>query len=316
MHIPDGYLSPATCAVLYAGAAPFWYVARRVKRQLHTRLVPVLSLVAAFSFVIMMFNIPLPGGTTGHAVGVGLAVALRGPVGVDPRRLGGARRSRRSSSATAGSPPSARTASTSRSSDRSWPGRLPRSVGGGRALDSRRRAVAAGAGRLRSHQCVGPVHGGRVRHPADALPRCDRCAALLPVPARDRRSRDDARASHGRRSRRGRRLGRRRGVRAAYRSGSARGRRGPCGAERPGRARGLRPLWIGLGVLLALTPLGILAGGAAWGEWARRTSRTRRRGRRLPLRRSAMRRRRGRRRGSSGSPLSGRRLLPTTRRPG
>ena len=42
MHIPDGYLSPATCAVLYTGAAPFWYVAlRRVRKALHTRLVPL-----------------------------------------------------------------------------------------------------------------------------------------------------------------------------------------------------------------------------------------------------------------------------------
>ncbi len=80
MHIPDGYLSPATCAVLYAGSAPFWYVAlQRVKRALHTRLVPLLSLFAAFSFVIMMFNLPLPGGTTGHAVGVGLAAVVLGP---------------------------------------------------------------------------------------------------------------------------------------------------------------------------------------------------------------------------------------------
>ncbi len=30
---------------------------------------------------------------------------------------------------------------------------------------------------------------------------------------------------------------------------------------------GLRPLWIALAVLLVLTPLGILAAGAAWGEW-------------------------------------------------
>lgn len=80
MHIPDGYLSPATCAALYAGAAPFWYLAlRRVRVALHTRLVPVLSLMAAFCFVIMMFNIPLPGGSTGHAVGVGAAVVLLGP---------------------------------------------------------------------------------------------------------------------------------------------------------------------------------------------------------------------------------------------
>jgi len=32
----------------------------------------------------------------------------------------------------------------------------------------------------------------------------------------------------------------------------------------------MKPLWIALALLLALTPLGILAGGAAWGEWAAR----------------------------------------------
>jgi cobalt/nickel transport system permease protein len=80
MHIPDGYLSPATCAVLYAAAAPFWYVAmQRVKRLLHTRLIPLVSLFAAFSFVIMMFNLPLPGGTTGHATGVAIAAIVLGP---------------------------------------------------------------------------------------------------------------------------------------------------------------------------------------------------------------------------------------------
>lgn len=82
MHIPDGYLSPVTCAVLYAAAAPFWYVAlNRVKKLLNTKLVPLLSVFAAFSFVIMMFNIPLPGGTTGHAIGVGIATIVLGPWG-------------------------------------------------------------------------------------------------------------------------------------------------------------------------------------------------------------------------------------------
>jgi len=80
MHIPDGYLSPATCAALYTGAAPFWYVAvKRVQKMLHTRMVPLLALFAAFSFVIMMFNLPLPGGTTGHAIGVGIATVVLGP---------------------------------------------------------------------------------------------------------------------------------------------------------------------------------------------------------------------------------------------
>ena len=80
MHIPDGYLSPATCAALYAASAPFWYVAvRRLQRLLTNRLIPLLSVFAAFSFVIMMFNLPLPGGTTGHAVGVGIAAIVLGP---------------------------------------------------------------------------------------------------------------------------------------------------------------------------------------------------------------------------------------------
>jgi cobalt/nickel transport system permease protein len=82
MHIPDGYLSPETCAVMYAAAAPFWYIAlQRVKRLLSTRLVPLLAVFSAFSFVIMMFNLPLPGGTTGHAVGMGIATIVLGPWG-------------------------------------------------------------------------------------------------------------------------------------------------------------------------------------------------------------------------------------------
>src|SRR5450755_3843828 len=80
MHIPDGYLSPATCAALYVGSAPFWYTSlRKMKRALNTRMVPLLSVFAAFSFIIMMFNLPLPGGTTGHAVGVGIAAIVLGP---------------------------------------------------------------------------------------------------------------------------------------------------------------------------------------------------------------------------------------------
>ncbi|HYG97648.1 MAG TPA: cobalt transporter CbiM [Terriglobales bacterium] len=80
MHIPDGYLSPATCAALYAAASPFWCVSlQRVKKLLNTRMVPLLSLSAAFSFVVMMFNLPLPGGTTGHATGVAVSAIVLGP---------------------------------------------------------------------------------------------------------------------------------------------------------------------------------------------------------------------------------------------
>src|ERR1700688_2704185 len=82
MHIPDGYLSPSTCAVLYGAAIAGWYAAlKRVKRMLLSRLIPLVSVFAAFAFVVMMFNLPLPGGTTGHAVGVSIAAIVLGPWG-------------------------------------------------------------------------------------------------------------------------------------------------------------------------------------------------------------------------------------------
>jgi cobalt/nickel transport system permease protein len=80
MHIPDGYLSPSTCVALYAGVAPFWLVAlKRARALLSARMVPLISLLAAFSFVLMMFNLPLPGGTTGHAVGMAISAIVLGP---------------------------------------------------------------------------------------------------------------------------------------------------------------------------------------------------------------------------------------------
>jgi cobalt/nickel transport system permease protein len=80
MHIPEGYLSPATAAVMYAASLPFWYRATQKMKSLVTgRLVPLIALFAAVSFVIMMFNVPLPGGTTGHAVGSALAAIVLGP---------------------------------------------------------------------------------------------------------------------------------------------------------------------------------------------------------------------------------------------
>jgi cobalt/nickel transport system permease protein len=80
MHIPDGYLSPLTVLFFYLIMIPFWYLAgRRAQEQITGRMAPMVALLAAFSFVIMMFNVPLPGGTTGHAVGASLAAVIVGP---------------------------------------------------------------------------------------------------------------------------------------------------------------------------------------------------------------------------------------------
>ena len=82
MHIPDGYLSPSTCATFYVLSASGWYGAlKRIQRVLASRTIPLISVFAAFSFVVMMLNVPLPGGTTGHAVGVGVAAIVLGPWG-------------------------------------------------------------------------------------------------------------------------------------------------------------------------------------------------------------------------------------------
>ena len=80
MHIPDGYLSPQTYLPLYGVTITILAVAaRKVKKTLRSRHVPLLALGAAFSFVIMMFNVPVPGGTSGHAVGAVIVAILLGP---------------------------------------------------------------------------------------------------------------------------------------------------------------------------------------------------------------------------------------------
>lgn len=80
MHIPENYLSPSTCAILGAAMAPVWFMAvKKVKEEVPRDKLPLIGVAAAFSFLGMMFNIPLPGGTTGHAVGGTLIAILFGP---------------------------------------------------------------------------------------------------------------------------------------------------------------------------------------------------------------------------------------------
>jgi ABC-type Co2+ transport system, permease component len=80
MHIPDNYLSPATCAVMGAAMVPVWTKSvKKVKDEIPKVKIPLLGVGAAFSFLLMMFNVPLPGGTTGHAVGGTLLAILLGP---------------------------------------------------------------------------------------------------------------------------------------------------------------------------------------------------------------------------------------------
>jgi len=80
MHIADGYLSPATVVVSYAIAIPLWvYGFKKLKEKLNEETLPLIGALSALSFVIMMFNVPVPGGTSGHAVGAALISILFGP---------------------------------------------------------------------------------------------------------------------------------------------------------------------------------------------------------------------------------------------
>jgi len=80
VHIPDGYLSPETCAVGAAVMVPSWSAAgRRVRRTGQSRYVPLLAIGAAYSFLVMMLNVPIPDGTTAHAVGAVLIAVILGP---------------------------------------------------------------------------------------------------------------------------------------------------------------------------------------------------------------------------------------------
>ncbi len=80
LHIPDGYLGPYTYIALFLIMIPIWfYAGYRVKKDLRSKQVPLLAISAAFSFVIMMFNMPIPGGSTGHMVGGAIIGIVLGP---------------------------------------------------------------------------------------------------------------------------------------------------------------------------------------------------------------------------------------------
>jgi len=80
LHIPDGYIGPTTYIAMWIIMIPIWiYAGMRLNKELRSRQVPLLALAAAFSFVIMMFNMPIPGGSSGHAVGGAIVGIVLGP---------------------------------------------------------------------------------------------------------------------------------------------------------------------------------------------------------------------------------------------
>ena len=269
MHIPDGYLSPSTCATLYAGATPFWYVSlQKMKRRLNTQAVPLLSLFAAFSFVIMMFNLPLPGGTTGHAVGVAIAAIVLGPWGsilaisvalvIQAIFFGDG----------------GITAIGANCFNMAIVGslvayRVYRLVAGTSAIESPRRVVAAaiaGYSAINASALLAALEFGiqpMLFHDASGTPLYAPYPLHIAVPAMMIGHLTIAGLAEMIVS----------GGVVAYlqRSEPALLKTTAPGASIGGdpviQGSTLRPLWMALAALLVLTPLGILAAGAAWGEW-------------------------------------------------
>ena len=273
MHIPDGYLSPTTCAILYGSAAPFWYSSlQRLKKRLTARLVPLLAVMAALSFVIMMFNLPLPGGTTGHAVGVGIATILLGPwasilaisiaLGIQAVFFGDG----------------GLTTLGANCFNMAIVGSLVayavyRLAAGRAALTSPRRVVAAAlAGYVAinaSALCAAVEFGIQPMFFKDAsgAPLYAPYPLKIAVPAMMIGHLTFAGLAE---------LVLSAGVVAYFQrtnpvllrqTASANLAAGPGAASGESVWHALRPLWVALALLMVLTPLGILAAGTAWGEW-------------------------------------------------
>jgi cobalt/nickel transport system permease protein len=80
VHVPDGFLSPQTYVPAFVVAAGVWaYAARQLQRRLDETLLPRLAVLSALGFVLMSVMLPLPGGTSVHASGIGILAVMFGP---------------------------------------------------------------------------------------------------------------------------------------------------------------------------------------------------------------------------------------------
>jgi cobalt/nickel transport system permease protein len=79
MHIPDGFIAPQVYLPAYAACAGLWaYALRRLRRALDEETLPRLAVITAAAFVLMTVLVPLPGGTSVHATGIGMLAVLFG----------------------------------------------------------------------------------------------------------------------------------------------------------------------------------------------------------------------------------------------
>ncbi|NPA57694.1 MAG: cobalamin biosynthesis protein CbiM [Aquificae bacterium] len=79
MHIPDGFISPKAYVPAYVIAGGLWiYGFKQLKSRLDEKTLPFIAVITAFSFAVSLLAVPLPGGTSGHPVGVGMLSVIFG----------------------------------------------------------------------------------------------------------------------------------------------------------------------------------------------------------------------------------------------
>lgn len=79
MHIPDGFLSPQTYLPAYAIAAGAWaWAAKGLREKLDETTVPRLAMLTALAYGLGLVMVPIPGGTSGHALGVAILALIFG----------------------------------------------------------------------------------------------------------------------------------------------------------------------------------------------------------------------------------------------
>ncbi len=80
MHIPDGFIAPQVYLPAYAAAAAaWWWAARGLRESLDHEQIPRLAVLTALAYALGLIMVPIPGGTSGHALGVALLALIFGP---------------------------------------------------------------------------------------------------------------------------------------------------------------------------------------------------------------------------------------------
>ncbi len=81
MHMADALLSPAVGATFWTGTlGTIGYCARKLKRRIDDRMIPLMGVLGAFIFAAQMINFTIPGtGSSGHLGGGVILAVMLGP---------------------------------------------------------------------------------------------------------------------------------------------------------------------------------------------------------------------------------------------